>query len=296
MRLIRSSLSSDSGFTVMELLVTSVLGFVITGLALTASISYQNVLGKDIARTRLNQNLRGSLDLIGVDIRVGGENLGAAFPAIELINGASNAPDRLIVRRNLLDEVLPVCTTVVAGSGVNQVQFAIPGTVPGCTYSGQTHNFQAWQSYRTSNGGQVPVYIFDTSAKLGEFFTYNGENDTGNSYSIGRSGSSWTNTYAASASALYVLEEWEYQLNDGLLQIITNRDTSNPLNIAFDVSDFQVTIDMQDGTTKQSFTTSDQWNQIRSVNISISGTDSFARRTMNETFSASYFPRNVLSN
>jgi len=79
---------SGRGFTILELLVTMFLSLLVAALALSALTVSRSVLGKDQVRIQLAQNLRGSLDIIGIDVRVGGENLGTGFPAIETTNGA----------------------------------------------------------------------------------------------------------------------------------------------------------------------------------------------------------------
>ncbi len=149
------ALRSTRGFTIMELITALFLSMIVVALTLGVSLANKNVLGKDIARTRLAQNLRGSLDIIGTDVRVAGENLSGSFPAVEIENGASGAPDVLIARRNLLDEVLPLCIALSSGSAATDIHFAIPGTVPGCSYAGQTTSFDAWSDFRVAEGGEL---------------------------------------------------------------------------------------------------------------------------------------------
>lgn len=295
-RLIRYIRSCDSGFTVVELLVTSLLGLVITSLCLSIAMMNRNVLGRDTARTRLNQNLRGAIDILTTDGRVTGENLDTLFPAIELVNGAGSNPDTLTLRRNLQDEILKVCTSIVAGSNVRQVYFAVPGNTPGCIYSGQAQNYNSWRNYRLAQGGQVDAFIYNSVTKQGEFFTYNSEADTGTSYYIQRpNGGTWANSYPNTSSSVYLLEEWKYQIQNSMLQIVENRDTANPYNVSFGVTNFQVQFGMRDGTIKYSFTTADAWTDISSIQVTLSGQDEFAKQTVARTVVGQFFPRNVLS-
>lgn len=272
------------------------LGLLIVGLGLSTVLVNRDVLGKETARTRLTQNLRGALDILGTDIRIAGENLSAAFPAVEITNGASGAPDTLTIRRNLLDEVLPLCTAIASGTTVTSIFYAIPGTVPGCTYSGHTNDYNAWNVYRTSNGNLVDAFIYNTVAKTGEFFKYTSETDGATSYSLNRTAGTWAGSYSVGASAVYVLEEWKYQMSSGILQVIQNRDASNPLNVSFGITDFQVSAIMQDGSTKTAFTSSDAWNTIAQIQIDITGQDRYAGRLLTKTVTGKFFPRNVLSN
>lgn len=264
---------------------------------LSASMAYRNVLGKDIARTRLNQNLRGSLDIVGIDARVAGENLPSTFPAVELVNGTGSNPDTLTARRNLLNEVLPVCLTINAGTSTSQIYFAVTGNVAGCVYSGQTANYNAWRNYRISQGGTTTGFIYNTTTKLGEFFTFASETDTGTQYFLTRSGGgAWANSYPLGGAAIYILEEWQYRMQSGTLQLVQNRDTTNPFNVAFDMTQFQVSISMQDGTTRTSFTTADNWTQITALVASLTGDERYNGQVISRTLSSSFFPRNILSN
>ena len=168
-RLIRSFASSDSGFTLLELLVTTVLGLLLIALILGTITANRRLYKEDIVRTKVNQNLRGAMDIIGSDIRLAGENLGPTFPAIQLTNGTAGGPDTLILRRNLLPEVLQVCVALTAGSTA-KLQFAIPGTTAGCIYSGETTAYNSWRSYRLANQNSVDSFVWNVCAKIGEFF------------------------------------------------------------------------------------------------------------------------------
>ncbi len=296
MKLIRSIASCNRGFTLIELLVSSSLGVLLIGLVMASILANRQLFKQDMVRTKINENIRGALDIVGTDIRLGGESFGSAFPAILVSNGSGSSADTLTVRRNLVAEVLPVCTALAAGSNA-PLQFAIPGTTAGCIYSGQTTSYQSWRNYRIANGNTVNAYIWDSVAKAGEFFQYTSETDGATSYSISRSGT-WTRTYPTTSSAAYIMEEWKFQANGAgdELQLVKDQDTADPTTLAFNLKDFQITILQRDGTTKTSFTTSDTWTNIKSITVAITGKDSFLKEEVNRTLSASYFPRNVLSN
>ncbi len=292
-------LSCDKGFTILELLVASFVGLIMSMLTLSITLSNRGLFQYDIARTRLNQNLRSSLDIVGINIREAGENLPITFPAVEIINGAGTDPDELILRRNLLDEVLKVCQAITAGT-TDDVYFGNSSTVPGCAYADQEQNFNAWQEYRTDNGGTVKAYIYDPVADVGEFFDYYNETDTGTARLIQRSGG-WENDYPVGNSAVYLLEEWHFKLDtsmfdSNMLQVIEDGDDSNPLNITFDIEDFQVTAILSDGTTLNDFPGASNWTELRALEVEISGNDTSKGRLIEKTVSGQYFPRNILSN
>jgi prepilin-type N-terminal cleavage/methylation domain-containing protein len=284
------------GFTLIELLVTMLLGSLLLAMALSVALVNRSVLGKEQVRLQLAQNLRSALDITGLDLRVAGENLSHSFPAIEITNGASGAPDTLTLRRNLLDEVLPVCVSIVAGTGTTQVVFANSPTQAGCVYAGHTHNYNSWRSYRLAEGGTVDAYIFDSVSKHGEFFRYNGEIDTGSEYSITRTSGTWTYNYPAGSSSVYILEEWKYYFEAGLFKLQENRDNARIYNVIFGVTDFQARAHLQDGSSLDDFGPTQQWTQLAQVQVDLTGSDAYARNTMTRTVSARFFPRNVLSN
>jgi type IV pilus assembly protein PilW len=286
----------QSGFTIIELLVTIFIGLIVLSIGLSTILTKRYVLGKESARTRVTQNLRGALDIVGTDLRIAGENLGSSFPAIQITDGVSGAPDTLIVRRNLIDEVLPLCTAIALGTSVTDIYFADSSATPGCAYSGHTHNFTAWSSYRSTHDNIVDAFIFDTASRNGEFFSYINEFDIGTSYFLRRAAGTWEYSYNVGATAIYVLEEWQYQLNNGVLEVIQNRDLDNPLKVAFGITDFQLSAIMQDGTTKSSLVATDSWTQISQILVELSGNEQYAGRNFSHSVSGMYFPRNVLSN
>jgi hypothetical protein len=293
---LKHNLRSCKGFSIAEMLVASFIGLMFTGVLLGMTTVNRNVMGKDNARTGLNQNLRGALDLVGADIRVAGENLGSIFPAVELTNGASGAPDQLTLRRNLLDEVLPLCTAITGGSGTTSIYFAIPGTVSGCVYSGHTHNYNSWRTYRLAQPSTSTLaYIYDSSAKLGEFFTYTNEVDTGTSYYLVRTAGTWSRSYPTASTTIYILEQWRFSMSSGILQLVINNDTTNTLDVSFGLTDFQARIKKQDDTFVNSFTTADNWTQIKAVEVTLSGSDTFGGNTLSKTMVGEFFPRNILS-
>ena len=291
---VNTSLRSEAGFTLIELLVASTLGLVVTALVLGSLLTHRNLFHRDLTRTRVAETLRGAMDIMGADIRLGGEALPAAFPAILATNGASGAPDTLTVRRNVLSEVLPLCTALTSGSTA-VAYFAITGSVAGCTYAGQTSSFNSWKNYRTGQGGTTKAFIWDSGAKAGEIFDYVGENDTGTTYSIRRTGA-WSRAYPTTTTAIYMLEEWAFRQSVDELQLIKNQDTVNPVTLAFNVENFQLSFTMMDGTTKSAFLATDSWTQIRGIDLTLTAAETVGGDTLSRTLRGSYFPRNVLSN
>ncbi len=287
----------DKGFTVVELLVASTVSLLLLAMALESTNSMRRLYMHDIVRTRLNEDIRGTLDIVGVNIRQSGENLARGFPAIQIIDGASGAPDHLVLHRNLLDEVLAVCVALTAGSTTSDIVFADGTTTQGCDYASNNRNYTSWQNYRLADSNQsVRAYIYNISSKAGEFFNFISETDTGTQYLISRQAGTWGNNYDVGSSAVYILEKWEFRVVDDVLQLIVDGQEDNALDVAFGIQDFQVSAHMNDGTDKSALTSADDWTDIAYLNLTISADDSFGGQSISSTLSSRYFPRNILSN
>ena len=91
--------------------------------------------------------------------------------------------------------------------------------------------------------------------------------------------------------------EWIIQHGkDNTLQLINSGDDQNFFNLTNNVSDFQVNIHMQDGTIKTAFSNTDQWTDIKSIEMFITTSYTHGGETETNTWSSQFFPRNILSN
>lgn len=286
------------GFTIIEMMVSTALGLLLLGMTVGTVIANRRLYFYDLGRTRLNQTLRSSLDIIGVNIREAGENLAATFSALEVVDGASGAPDELVLRRNLLDEVLKLCTQLDLGSTEQQVYFANTTGEPGCSYSDNLFNFGAWQTYRNDHDGEVQAFIFDSVGNVGEFFSYHDEEDGGNELSLERNGGTWQNTYPVGSSSIYILEEWHFTLdaNQQLLELVENDDDANRMQVAYGLSNFQIQLTFSDGTVSSTVPLTYSWVDLRSVEVTLSGSERELKQVINSSITSRFFPRNVLSN
>ncbi len=295
--------STAAGFTLVELLVATLIGLAITGGALTLALSGRSIYQTDQKRTSVNQNLRAGMDLLGTDLRQAGERVPADVPAVEVASGAGGAPDTLVLRRNLLDAVLPVCASITGGASAADVVVADRGPSPptGCApvpdqdADGWPDNMGAWKSYRQANGGRVLAFIYNPVGRYGEFFTYDSEDSAAGSIHAASS-SNWAHSYRVGEQCrVYVLEERSYRLNGGLLQLVIDGDEDNPLNLVCEVTDFQARAVMRDGSILDSLGPADSWTDLLSVEVTLRGEASFAGRTLVRSLSARFFPRNLLS-
>ena len=305
--------SASHGLTLIELLVAAAIAVILLGLAFQVVVSNRRIYTLDRARTAVNQNLRAALDLIGADVRQAGERLSADFPALEIIDHGQ--ADELILRKGILDAVLPVCKDV---SGNQDVIFInregnAPHDNPACyrvdgNGNGWDDRQEAWQAFRCQQDGApgcqnndrevARAFLYDPVTGTGEWFTYDA--DDLSKFKVHKvSQPPWQYSYPANhRPRLYLVEEHRYTLDtsNGLLQLVKNGEVTNPLDLVDHVTAFSVEIDLQDGSHQTAFGTGDGWTQIKAVVVRIQAKEDYARgRTLVRTLEGRYLPRNVLS-
>lgn len=309
-RCTRRSDSGCRGFTVIELLITMAVTLLIAASVLSLALSGRRMYEVDQARTQVNRSLRGAGAFLVADIRQAGERVGDDFPALEIIDGTSGAPDELILRRSLLPTVFRVCSDTQ--DATEQIEVAWKVTHPsfpppaGCAplpdtdSDGWPDNIQEWKDYRVSRGGNIVAFIFNPVTRLGETFHYVSEVDGTDAFVFEREAGTgdWLNDYSlASQSRLYIVEERRYRLVDGILELIVNNDTTDPIRLVDRIVDFQTSVN-RGGTIFNSLRSDDVgygWTDISAVDVQIDAEAVYRQRTMKRSWSTSIVPRNVLS-
>jgi type IV pilus assembly protein PilW len=286
----------------VELLVTlAVTGLVLAG-TLTLVLSSRALFAKDRSRIGVQRNLRDALQVLGVDLRQAGERLPGDFVAIVIEDGTAGAPDTLVLRRNLLSEVLPLCGRLASGTTDTEMQVAdSTAPPPGCNPvpdgdgDGWPDNIGAWRAWRDAHGGSVPVFVFSPVARAGEWTDFAADGGTGER--IGIDGGAWSRTYeVAEQCRVYALEEKRYTLQAGVLQYVRDAGAAPPLAVASRLTDFQVTAVLADGTRLDAWDGSLSWSDLAAVEVALTGRDEEEGRSVTQSRSARFFPRNVLSN
>jgi type II secretory pathway pseudopilin PulG len=309
MKLKPFSPSSIKGVTLIEILVSTSIVVVVSAIVLTSIISFKSLYSKDVVNVRANQDLRGIFDVLSGEIRLLGGNLPWNFPALLVTNGASGAPDILTIRRSLLEETLTLCQDLVATSNDRNLFFSYPSDegapVPAtCGYNVNASNFDAWTDYLAESGGlSANAYVFSSSASNGEHFTFRFVEDFSsggvNQYRLFKTDASpnWQYSYATANASVYALEEWQIELDttNNFLRIIDTNDQSNFLNIANNVTDFQVRIEMQDGSFRSSFTSTDSWQEISAIEITLEVTEGEGSQALTRSWTSKFLPRNIIS-
>ncbi|MCI5065036.1 hypothetical protein MRY87_04860, partial [bacterium] len=161
-----------------------------------------------------------------------------------------------------------------------------------------TSTYDAFEAIRTADGGTTRIFLFDLTTRQGEFVDYTEESLFANVYSLTTSAVSAD--YTALNTAIYLLEEFLFEVDtaNNLLTIEFEGETAVQHTVAFDVTDFQVNLVMDDDVQVSQLLADDatyDWKNLRLVQVSLSGARERKGVTYSTSLSANYFPRNVLS-
>ncbi|WP_164835610.1 PilW family protein [Thermus tenuipuniceus] len=306
-----------SGFTLIELLVALGIGALLLGLLLSTTLANRRLYVLDQSRTATNQNLRAALDLLVADVRQAGERLPADFPAVVVKQGAGGAPDQLILRRNLLDEVLLLCDQ----NGINGNQDNIPVAVRPqdlnqlpeayrsiCQFrDGDGNNMDdridRWRAFRcaqdgnpvcatgTNHGDKVRAYLYDPRTGQGEWFVYDAEDQSGVKIHKGNA-ERWQNAYPL-GSRVYLLEERRYFVAGAQLKLAENGEADTAAKgVVTGVRDFQVRAQAGGAWLSGDFPqTGQSWRALQGLELRLV----VRVGQMERELVTKAFPRNVLS-
>lgn len=321
--------NSNSGLTLVELLVAMLIAFIVLGMALQIAIYNRKLYLEDQVRNTVNQNLRAAIDIVGTDVKQAGEQIpDTLFPVITIQQDNTDVSgvqaSELVIRRNLIGTSLPVCKNINAGSNTDVVFVAGNGgggaTPPGCNPidndgNGWPDNLDLLRNYRLSHGGQISLYIYDGNGN-GEFFTYNTEDNS--NFKIHKANNEhWQYNYNTNGSRIYLMEERRYRLcqptqltlnncsslanGNNVLQLVTNG--TNRVNLVNALTRFQVQAFMQDDSVQQTFPAAGlNWSQIKAIRVGITSSDPGQNSLITTKtapaklhISQVFFPRNILS-
>jgi prepilin-type N-terminal cleavage/methylation domain-containing protein len=287
----------EGGFSFIELLVALSISSIVMAMVIGSVLTLRDTYFADIKRTQVNGNLRSAMDIISMNIRQTGENLVAAFPAIELVDGASGASDSLALRRSAIVETLTLCEDAVGGATQLFVSSASVVNAE-CIPANAAPLHTIFMTELAAATETPTIYVYDKVARVGEFVRFvSGGIDGSGQYNFTTDATS--RAYSKVNTALYIIEEYRFSVDDAddRLELTINDDAETRRPVAFDITNFQVQLDMEDGGSISSFlqTGPQDWKDIRQVNIQLSGEESYKGRPMRSTIEAKFFPRNVLS-
>lgn len=251
---------------------------------------------EDLSRIRVTQNLRAAMDIISMNVRQAGEEMDPIFPAVEVNSGVGTLPDTLVLRRSPDPTTLRVCDDISSTDSRIYVSEGGSGDAE-CLPVNVATNLSRLSNLRTSGGGSIRIYVYDRVAKIGQFVDYTGEaSAAGDDYLMV---SGLTADYSAGSSSVYIVEELAFQLNiiDDKLTMVRDGNIAVVEDVAYDIQDFQVSIELQDGTNITALNSSSiqTWKDIKLIKIDLSGQESWKKRVFDRTISGEFFPRNVLS-
>ncbi|NJK41159.1 MAG: prepilin-type N-terminal cleavage/methylation domain-containing protein [Acaryochloridaceae cyanobacterium SU_2_1] len=278
MKLKPSLTNSNKGFTLVELLVTTVMASLVLGFSLSLITDQRQQFVNNQARSEANQTLRAGMDLMGADIQATGNHLQSApgLPVISVINGASGAPDQLVLQRKMIADTLTLCANL-SGSSTELVvsKRTLASGETGCpsfsdgNANNLTDSLDAFRDYRCGIDGAaactarssppstssctdecVWAYIHDPVNNRGEFFLYGFEastdSNTLNKIYKGNPGNwQYSYTYTAGSSTnpvIYILEEQRYGLNGNVLELVTNRQQSLTVPLVNKIQNLQLSL------------------------------------------------------
>jgi type IV pilus assembly protein PilW len=289
------------------MMIALTITMIVVAAAWSLTMHVRNLYLMDQARTTLNQNLRGGMEVMAADIRQAGERLPTDplnpnnILPLTIINGTSGASDEVIMRRNILDAVLPVCMDIHGGSNQDNVKIADSGPhpAPGCSPvpdlngDGWPDNLEEWRNYRLNNGGSVRIYVYDPVTGDGEFVTYDAED--GSQFKIHKTHGAWQHDYPDNHNPrVYMLEERRYFRNGNRLRLQLNGSVN--YDVTTDVTDFQAQALMNDGSVLNSVSTGVNWLDVEAIRITLDGQTTVGKESYSGSLSMQLFPRNILSN
>lgn len=291
-----SQLRSQIGFTLLEALVATTLTSVIMGLVYGSVMTVRDGYIHDVYRTRVNSNLRSSMDILSMNIRQAGEYLQSSFPAVEVVdNGIS---DQLKLRRSLIPETLALCTTLNA-VGATTLELSSGDLSDSACYVNNVES--AYDIFAAilaaDDDSSVRVYIYDRVSALGEFLDLTAMGRNGDVFRL--TVSPTTNLYDRLNTSVYLIEElfFRHVADEETLVVDFDGITDDTRAVAFNISGFELSLTMEDASVIQSFNlaSSYNWKQIEQIRVNISGQDTFKDRVVASSVSAEFFPRNILS-
>lgn len=285
------------GFTLVEILVALSIVSIVMALIIASVFTLRNTYFADIKRTQINGNLRSAMDIISMNVRQAGENLAAAFPAVLLTDGASGAADTLVLRRSPITEILTLCADASIGD-TNLVVSSASLSNAECIPSNVSPLHAIFKSALAASENAPRVFIYNSALRVGEFVDYeDGDIDGDGNYflTVGAT----TNAYTKLSTSIYIIEEYRFSINavDTRLELTINQEPDGARPVAFEIVNFQASLDMEDGTTISEFAqlSTTDWKDIRQISLQLSGRDTYKGKVISSTITSKFFPRNVLS-
>ncbi|MCS6893500.1 MAG: hypothetical protein NZO16_02890 [Deltaproteobacteria bacterium] len=287
-----SPIFAKKGLSVLELLVALCLfAFLCLAIGSFAPVA-RRVANKTHKVTEVTQSLQSVYNYLSLDVRLAGENLPSAFPAVLLLRN----PPRLTLRRGLVPYSLPLCEQVSANTPVTHFVVAKNGVIQnGCSVSGNLNTFQQWQNYAQTNLG-IPfkIYVYDVVSRTGFYVPISQFQMPSEQLRLVFPNTIIFNQPLHTATtALYLIEELEFRQNgDSLILNVLSRDRTYTL--AFNVANLDFRI-RHNSVVSDTFTTANNWTNIEYIETQISLSKDYLDFNNQVSSNFRFFPRNILS-
>lgn len=221
--------NNSSGFSFIEVLVSSIMALIILTFALGAFNSMRQSFVKDEGVVDVNSRLKTIFGIMGPDMQQIGQGIADQnIPLIELkVFNPNTANERSEITITKTSGLASLSTQQAFTSG--QTDTTIP-------ISQNDSVLAQWKGNRVSNGGKTSAYIFNSTEKEGEFFEYVGEDSTVNP-PILKINHTWTRDYP-SGSAIYLMDKRKYEVKNNQL-LLTVNDTDE-FKLAQDVEKIKI--------------------------------------------------------
>jgi prepilin-type N-terminal cleavage/methylation domain-containing protein len=287
---------NQSGFTLVELLVSILLLSFTLIMLIGYVLGLQRAFLNDVVRTRINSNLRTALDIMAMNIRQAGENLGATFPAVELSTDNDNVGQKITLRRNRIAEVLTLCENATAGATTVYISTTTTPS-PACVYSNVTSLYNSFRSERVANDNLIKLWIYNSTTRVGQYIDYTEEGTSSGKYFL--TVEALPAAFTAGTTYLYYIEEYEFSLDEATdtLNLTRNSDSETLEPVAFSVSDMNISVLLQNSSSVTSLPPAgaNTWKDMSYVTVTLTGSEVRKSQTYSTTISGNYYPRNVLS-
>ncbi|WP_027480967.1 PilW family protein [Deinococcus pimensis] len=301
------------GFTLTETLVALAVGAVVLGAAFGIGVGTRDTLYSDQVRGANEQNLRSTLEYVGLELRDAGHLMSKPAASVEVIDGRTGSRDTdiLIVRRGLVDAPGLLCGNITAG-WERYVTLGVRGDVQNlpqaCAASGDNDGngyddlVDLWRAARLATG--VPdqwaqktlrILIFEPSTGNTDTLTYFDEerfDPNGRWYGITtRAGAKFTYypTYA-NPITVSVVEERRFFLQNGDLVMTLNGGPAQ--TVAAGVESFDAAALLTDGTVMNGFRmTNVTYRSLLGLRVTVTGAATLRNRTSTRALSDIFAPR-----
>ncbi|HVG22099.1 MAG TPA: hypothetical protein VNI02_23895 [Blastocatellia bacterium] len=290
--------NDESGFSLIELLIASLLTMGLIGTVFSLVGRNQRVFITESNVTDMNENMRTAVDMLTRDIQSAGMGLpsrsSGSFAAIFYTNGASGAPDTMLIING--DPYAP--TTDVTDRVAGSAEFScVPP--PDVTVTGNGSNLQ--MTYLGAGGQSKPIYrsnttdprlyiCYDDTRAMVMSLTANGQiigNGASARLRLQHTATTYTNPASTFGSALDTQQpEYDsakiaplgsligYRVNRTTNELERTEDLNNWYSVARGVIDFQLEFrligkDAGGNTVETITTTPTERRNIRSVTVTI---------------------------